>query len=286
MAYDLKTGALETTFPITLQDPSPFVMKALSPGNLGADGRLYAPEPFMGVVIRLHLDPANTQEVYADPFPAPGGPGTSLLNELVFDDAGNLYVTDSFQATIFRVPPGGGAPAVWFTDPRLAGDPNLPFGVNGIRIDRNDKKLYVSVTAENGTLDGVIYRLPLIASPVAADLEEFHRYPFPDPAPGAVPGPDGIAFGKSGKLYVALAGTSQISVLLPDGTEDARYSGPAANPGGSPDPIPWANPANIAFNDKERALLVTNHASLVMPPDPSLFAVFDVFVDDKGQPVP
>jgi hypothetical protein len=285
-AYDLRTGALVDTFPITLQDPSPAVMKAISADNFGPDGNLYTTEPFMGVILRLHLDPANTQDVYAGPFPAPGGPGSSLLNDVVFDGAGNLYVTDSFQATIFRVPPGGGAPVVWFADPRLAGDPGLPFGVNGIRIDKNDKKLYVSVTAETGTLDGVIYRLPLVASPTAADLEEFHRYPFPDPAPGAVPGPDGIAFGKSGKLYVALAGTSQISVLRPDGSEEARYSGPAANPGGSPDPMPWANPANIAFRNQEGTLLVTNHASLIFPPDPSLFSVFDVFVDDKGQPVP
>ena len=285
-AYDLRTGALENTFPITLQDPSPAVMKALSPGNFGPDGRLYAAEPFMGVILRLNLDPNNAQSVYAGPFPAPGGPGTSLLNELVFDDAGNLYVTDSFQATIFRVPPGGGTPVVWFTDPRLAGDPLVPFGANGIRIDKNNKQVYVSVTAENGTLNGVIYRLPLVASPTATDLHEFHRYPFPDPAPGALPGPDGIAFGKPGKLYVALAGTSQISVLRPDGTEEVRYSGPAANPGGSPNPMPWTNPANIAFNDDEGALLVTNHASLINPPDPSLFAVFDVFVNDKGQPVP
>lgn len=285
-AFDRKTGALEAIFPITLQDPSPAVMKAISAANFGADGRLYTPEPFMGVVIALDLDPANTQAVYAGPFPAPGGPGSSLLNDLVFDDAGNLYVTDSFQATIYRVPPGGGAPAVWFADPRLAGDPAVPFGVNGIRIDRNDKKLYVTVTAENGTLDGVVYRLPLVDTPTAADLEEFHRYPFPDPAPGFLPGPDGIAFGKSGKLYVALAGTSQVSVLFPDGSEDARYSGPAANPGGSPDPMPWANPANIAFDDQNGALLVTNHASLVVPPDPDLFCVFDVFVDDKGAPVP
>ena len=285
-AYDRRTGALEETFPVTLQNPSPSVMKALSPGNFGPDGRLYAPEPFMGVVIAFDLDPANTQAVYAGPFPAPGGPGTSLLNELVFDDAGNLYVTDSFQATIFRVPPGGGAPSVWFADPRLAGDPAVPFGANGIRIDRNDMKIYVTVTAENGTLDGVVYRLPLVDTPIAADLEEFHRYPFPDPAPGFLPGPDGIAFGKSGNLYVALAGTSQISDLLPDGSESARYSGPAANPGGSPDPMPWANPANIAFDDQNGALLVTNHASLVAPPDPDLFCVFDVFVDDKGAPVP
>jgi hypothetical protein len=55
------------------------------------------------------------------------------------------------------------------------------------------------------------------------------------------------------------------------------------NPPGAP--VPWANPANIAFNSKERSLLVTNHASLV-PFDPGLFVVFDVFVDDKGSPLP
>jgi DNA-binding beta-propeller fold protein YncE len=94
-----------------------------------------------------------------------------------------------------------------------------------------------------------------------------------------------MAFGKSGKLYVALAGTSEISVLRADGTEEARYTGPAANPGGSPNPMPWANPANIAFDDHNESLLVTNHASLV-PFDPNLFVVFDVFVNDKGQPLP
>ena len=75
------------------------------------------------------------------------------------------------------------------------------------------------------------------------------------------------------------------AVLLPNGKEQRRYSGPAANPTGLPNPMPWANPANIAFDDHERSLLVTNHASLV-PFDPSLFVVFNVFVDDKGQPLP
>ena len=278
-AYDIRTGALEATYPITITNP--FVgISAASCAAFGPDGKLYVIEPFVGV-IRMHLDPGNTQSVYAAFTPT----GPSLLNDLAFDDDGNLYVTDSFQATIFRVPPGGGTPVVWFADPRLAGDPFVPFGVNVIRLDKNNKKLYVSVTAENGTLDGVIYRLPLVASPTAADLEEFHRYAFVPGLPPVLPAPDGIAFGKSGKLYVALAGTSQISVLQSGGAEEARYSGPAANPGGSPDPLPWANPANIAFDDKERTLLVTNHASLV-PFDPSLFVVFDVFVDDMGQPLP
>ena len=49
--------------------------------------------------------------------------------------------------------------------------------------------------------------------------------------------------------------------------------------------MPWANPANIAFDNKEGTLLVTNHASLV-PFDPALFVVFSVVVDDKGSPLP
>jgi hypothetical protein len=70
-------------------------------------------------------------------------------------------------------------------------------------------------------------------------------------------------------------------VLRPDGTEVARYGGPSANPGGTLDPLPWANPAAIAFNDQTRSLLVTNHAIFFPNPGP-FFAVFDVYVNDKG----
>ncbi len=277
-AYDLKTGGFEASYPITITNPFAG-MSAASCAAFGPDGKLYVIEPFVGV-IRMDLNPGNTQSVYAT-FP-PALPGQSLPNDLAFDNIGNLYVTDSFAAAIYRIPPGGGPATVWFTDPRLAGDINVPFGVNGIRMDENYENVYVSVTAENNTLDGVIYRLPL-ADPTAANLEEFHRYSFFPTFELA--GPDGIAFGRSGKLYVALAGTSQISVLLPDGTEEARYSGPADNPGGTPDPMPWTNPANIAFDKHTGSLLVTNHASLV-PFNPILFCVFDVFVDDKAQPLP
>lgn len=278
-AFDIRTGALEATYPITITNP--FVgMSAASCAAFGPDGKLYVIEPFVGI-IRMSLNPNKDQSVYSAFTPT----GPSLLNDLAFDDAGNLYVTDSFAATIFRIPPGGGAPAVWFTDSRLAGDPLVPFGVNGIRIDRDQQKAYVSVTAENGTLDGVIYSLSLVNAPTPGDLQEFHRYLFVPGFPPELPGPDGIAFGKSGKLYVALAGTSKISVLRPDGSQEALYSGPAANPGGSPDPMPWANPANIAFDNHTGSLLVTNHASLV-PFDPQLFVVFEVFVDDKGVPLP
>ena len=275
-AYDLKTKSLAAQYPIKFNNQAAG-MKGLSCIAFGPDGDLYAIEPFVGV-IRMHLDPGNTQSVYSA-FPPPPANG-ALPNDLAFYDLGNLYVTDSFQGLIYRIPPGGGAPQVWFQDARLLGNPALPFGVNGIRIDKTNKKVYLAVTVR-GDFSGAIYRLPLVASPVAAGLQEFHVYPASQFGP---PAPDGMAFGKSGNLYVALAGSSQISVLRPDGTEAALFSGPARIPG-SDNTLAWANPANIAFDDQNGELLVTNHASLV-PFDPALFAVFDVVVSDKGAPLP
>jgi sugar lactone lactonase YvrE len=268
-AYDIRTGDLENTYPSNITNPYAG-MSAASCAAFGPDGKLYVIEPFIGV-IRMNLDPGNSQTVYSAFTP----PGPSLLNDLTFDDDGNLYITDSFAATIYKVPAGGGAPMVWFSDPALAGNPAIPFGVNGIRIDKNNKNVYVSVTVDSG-FDGKIYRLPLVDSPDADDLELF--------ASLGPTGPDGIAFGKSGKLYVTQALSNTITVLNPDGSLDAVYTGPALDP--QENPVPWAGPANIAFNDQEGTLLVTNHASLVDPRDPDLFLVFDVFVDDKGAPLP
>ncbi|MFQ5583801.1 MAG: SMP-30/gluconolactonase/LRE family protein, partial [Calditrichia bacterium] len=203
-----------------------------------------------------------------------------LINDLAFDNEGYLYVTDSFQATIWRVPPDGGAPEIWFHDPGIDGF----FGPNGIRFDKKGEYLYFSVTAVN-TGQGIVYRLPPIDNPALSDLEVFHTYS-PEWPEFLAPGPDGIAFGKSGRLYVALAGTSQISVLDPEGVEIARYLGPAQTSDPA-SPLPWVNPANIAFNSREKTLLVTNHANRTGLPDPGdLFAVFDVFVKDKAGGLP
>ena len=97
-AYDIKTGALETTYPITITNAFAG-MSAASCAAFGPDGKLYVVEPFVGI-IRMDLNPGNTQSVYAAFTPA----GPSLLNDLAFDNAGNLYVTDSFAATIVRIP--------------------------------------------------------------------------------------------------------------------------------------------------------------------------------------
>jgi sugar lactone lactonase YvrE len=270
-AFDKETGALVKT--ITIQGQTRFP-KAISCIAFGEDDDLYVLDEEQGV-LKINVE-TGQQSVYAAPFfpvyqSAFGPPAPILLNDLAFDKNGYLYVTDSFEATIWRVPPGGGAPQVWFQGASIDG----PFGPNGVRVDPTSQRLYFDVTFDAAG-QGLIYTLPLVDHPAPSDLQLFHTY-----TPGA--GPDGFAFGKSGNLYVALAGYSQISVLAPDGTEQARFGGPAQNPASPSNPLQWANPANIAFDNRNGTLLVTNHASLTGLPDPSpLFAVFDVYVNDKA----
>jgi sugar lactone lactonase YvrE len=269
--FDRQTGALVKTIVIQNQAGP---LKAISCIAVDDDDNLYVADVGTGI-LKISLDTGH-QSIYAAPFypvfqSAYNPPVPSLLNDLAFDKNGYLYVTDSFQATIWRVPPGGGAPQVWFQSSIIDG----PFGPNGIRVDKKSDNIYFAQTF-NAQGGGAVYSLPIKNSPQASDLKVFATY-----TPGA--GPDGIAFGKHGDLYVALAGYSQISVLAPNGQEVQRYSGPAQDPANPGTPLPWANPANIAFDGKG-AIVVTNHASLTGLPDPSpLFAVFDVFVNDKGR---
>jgi sugar lactone lactonase YvrE len=268
--YDLKTGAFEKDIAITGQPEQ--APRALSCITSDHKGNLYVLDIARGV-IKIDLK-SGVQSIYAAPFypvytSMYGPPAPLLPNDLAFDKDGNLFVTDSFQATIWRVPAGGGAPQVWLQGSQLDG----VFGPNGIRFDEKGERMYFVVSLD-GTGKGYIYSVPAQATPPSLSaMQLVHEY-----EPGAVP--DGIAFGKSGKLYVALAGSSQISILNPDGSEAARLNGPAATANGS---VPWANPANIAFNDAADTILVTNHASLTGLPDPSaLFVIYDVVVNDKA----
>jgi len=264
--YEVRTGQLVDT--ITIQGQTgPF--KAISCIAFDDEGHLYVADE-SGSILKINVETKH-QTTYAGPFypsfqSAFNPPAPFLLNDLAFDKKGNLYVTDSFQATIWKVPSGGGAPQIWFQGSQIDG----PFGPNGVRVDDDSKKLYFTLTV-NAVGAGIVYTLPLVDHPTAADLKVFHTF-----TPGA--GPDGIAFGKSGKLYACLALSSQIAVLDTHGNEIARYSGPAQT-GNASAPLVWQNPANIAFDDARKRILVTNHASQV--PNP-VFAVFDVYVNDKA----
>lgn len=277
--FDIKSGALVERFPVKGENLD--LDHANSNIAFDGNGRLYVNNTQLGIY-RLDTE-TGQQEIYSSPLPnlpqcAPNQPApcaptvidsqTPLPNDIIFDAAGNAYVSDSMQATIWRIPAGGGEPQIWFQSPQFAS----PFvGVNGMRLDPTGTKLYLTVSIDMMG-QGRIYTLPLVEQPTAADLQPFYHFTGGDL-------PDGIAFGRSGNLYVAIATpfASGISVISPAGNEIARLS----NPVGSPI-FPYDSPASIAFNHKG-SLLAINHAFATMIP--ANFTVLDVFVDDRELPL-
>ena len=170
------------------------------------DGRIYVVD-MNGRILRFTPDAGGlgAPEVYAtNPYRALGWK-VSMWMLPAFDTNGDLYVTEGTQGSIWRIPPGG-APTLWFQDPRLA---SVPYGgLNGLAIGP-DHRLYLAMA------QGTIYRLPLsTATPTADKLELFHAFP-PDPAgyPAPPVGSTDLAFGRSGKLYVTLGTKGAIAVL-------------------------------------------------------------------------
>ncbi|QLE58175.1 SMP-30/gluconolactonase/LRE family protein [Nostoc sp. TCL26-01] len=280
LEYDLNSGALVRKYDITGQNPS--LPQAIAGIVFDNQNRLYVSDIQQGIV-RFDVTQSNpVQEIYATALPdlpicsaVAGGTTCSpnavdlppLINDIIFDAKGDLYISDSFQSTIWRVAAGGGTPEIWYQDSRFDG-----FGANGVRIDPTGTKLYVAATAD-AVGQGFIYTLPLVDAPSTTDISTFFQY-----APGEAPA--GIEFGASGNLYVVLGRGNQISVLSPNGTETNRFSGPAIRPDDPNNPLLWRNPSNIAFNNKDRSLLVTNNPlPTIFEPQPE-FAVYDVFVDD------
>jgi sugar lactone lactonase YvrE len=78
-----------------------------------------------------------------------GPPPAHGLNALTFDTAGNGYVSDSFNGTIWKVGPHGGGATAWKTDPLLGPGTGLtpPFGANGVEFSNDRKTLFVANTA-------------------------------------------------------------------------------------------------------------------------------------------
>ncbi|GLW05409.1 hypothetical protein Misp01_05390 [Microtetraspora sp. NBRC 13810] len=203
------------------------------------------------------------------------GDQPAFADDLAFSPDGTLYVTDINQALIWRVPPGGGTPKVWFTDPRL----ESIFGPNGIRFTDNGRTLMFAqslhgVSDPSGipTGRGRLYKLPITAGGSPGDL-----VPFWESKPGD--GIDGFAIGRSGKMYVAVANANALMVLSTTGQELGRT--PATPEENAQREVPFNMPAGVAFLDDR--VLVSNQAFFNGPLEHQV--MFDVYVGEPGKPL-
>ena len=266
-AYDPAGRLVNTTVIPTMPKADMGLFGLALDGNPTPTHKLYVAD-MNGRILRLSLDrDAAAPELFAQvPAPFSGlGWHASMWNDLVFDPAGNLYMTDD-KPRLWRVTPDGHA-SVWFEDPGLLGAFGIAGGPLGGRIDPSGKFLYFTITVSAAYLpESVVYRLPLVDHPTSADLQVVHRFPVVANQP--LPQATGLAFAASGNMYVGLIGPNQIAVLDPAGNEIRRISSPLFD-------SPWG----LAFVGE--SLLVTN-ADINVPETPSRWNVLKVFVGETG----
>jgi sugar lactone lactonase YvrE len=123
-------------------------------------------------------------------------------NAMAFDEAGNLFVTDSYLGEIWKISRSGEA-KVWLKSPLL--DPLSPtccYGANGIEFARGD--MFVANT-DQGTI-------------VRIEMEDDDRPPHAEVfvQDAALAGADGIAFDVRHNLYVAVDTGNTLVRISPD----------------------------------------------------------------------
>jgi hypothetical protein len=273
--YDEDGSLLDTTVIDTADNSDMGLFGLALDGNPGPKHQLFVGD-MNGRILTLGLGAHSGAPKVFSQVPADSGLAgdwmLSMWNDLAFDTVGNLYVPDD-KPRIWRVSPDGTA-HIWFTDPRLTGLFGFAGGPLGGRIDPTGQWLYISITlaAEFApSPDATIYRIRLVDHPTASDMELVHRFvAVPDPTV-APPQATGLAFAKSGNLYVSLLGPNQVAVLDPAGNEIRRISDPRFH-------SPWG----LAFLGN--SLLVTN-GDLEPATNPDAWKIFRVAVGETGLPL-
>jgi len=144
----------------------------------------------------------------SSPFAAIPGGGAAGPNALAFDDAGNVYVSDSFQGVIWMIPPGGGTPTAWSTSPLLATSGIPPFGANGIAFNRDRSAMFVANTG-----DDTIVKIPVMSNGAAGAPEVFVN---------SINGADGLIMDDDDNIWVAANQADEIGVIDPTGRVIAK----------------------------------------------------------------
>src|SRR3954454_2409404 len=279
-------GKLKRTYDITGQDLS--AQHGLTGLAMDADGFLYVGSLAPPEVYRL--DPRTGDlSVYATyrDVPVCSATVTSDCSKasqdmkpwpdyIVLAPDGSLYETDSLQALIWKVPPGGGKGQIWIIDDRLQSLIGPPaFGPSAMKLGPDNKTLFFTTvegpTGDGDPSSGRIWKLPIQPDGKPGQLQQFYVAQSAD-APG------GMGFAKSGDIYVSLTGSNAIAQVGPDGKEKARFPDPVTN---AMFPAALDGPIDVAFRGE--SLLVANSGFLSN--NAASFALLDVYVGETGHDV-
>lgn len=147
----------------------------------------------------LQVDPVSG---YASVFSQIPGE-LALPNALTFDRNGYVYVSDSGQATIWRIEPTGGAAQAWLTHKLLATSNYPPFGANGLAFNNDYSIMYVANTGQH-----TVIKVPLNPDGLPATPVILSR---------SVTTPDGLIVDEADNILVASNHANQVIRLDPDG---------------------------------------------------------------------
>ena len=180
-----------------------------------SNGHLFVTDCFKHAI--LDVSPQGMASVYVDRY---DDAEFGCPNDLVFDEAGNLYFTDSGS---WSPEPGSRSGRVF----RVTSNRDLSIVAtglafaNGIALSEDESRLFVAETITKRIL--------------SIDLQKKGRPEMLAQMHGGV-GPDGMALGTDGNLYVAHVGKGVIAVIDPEGRTVAEV------------PAGGMDPTNLAFN--------------------------------------
>ena len=152
----------------------------------------------------LEIDPVNGTPTLFTTIPGGSGAGP---NALAFDQAGNVYISDSFAGTIWRTGPTGGAAAPWISHPLLATSGVPPFGANGLAFNNAFSALFVANTGND-----TIVKIP-VAGGAPGTPEVFVN---------SINGADGLLIDAADNFWVAANQSDEIVVLNSSGKVIAK----------------------------------------------------------------
>jgi streptogramin lyase len=193
----------------------------------------------------LKVDPVTGLSSVFMTVPTPPGPGTTGLNALTFDSAGNVYVSDSFNGTIWKTGAGGGVATAWVdSSPLLQTTGVPPFGANGLGFNKFGDALFVANTGND-----TVVKIPVNGGSPGK----------PEVFVNSINGADGLVLDSDDNLWVVANQADEIVVVDPTGKAIAKlgdFNG--VDKTGVPQGLLF--PASPAFSKDGNFLYVSNLA--------------------------